>query len=187
MYILVKNTLPAGLAAVSIAHASLGTYLEFAEGGWNPVVKDWLLNSFKKVICSVTPEEFEEAKQFERGILFTESNIDRIDPNAVNNETCLGFEPREMWPDQFKKYKLYGSERKEVEYIPGRLCVVSNWGHMRINKEFLDKVCVIVKKTKSGLIQVCLRDDDRKTISVPPNNICFHDYPSLNRVMKDAS
>lgn len=108
MYILVKNTLSPGLAAVSIAHASLGTYLKFYEGGFNPVVKDWVLNSFKKVICSVTPEEFEAAKGFERGILFTESNMKRIDPAAVNNETCIGFEPREVWPDQFKKYKLYG-------------------------------------------------------------------------------
>lgn len=177
MYILVKNTLSPGIAAVSIAHASLGTYLTF-QG--TAETKKWL-SSFKKVVCSVSPEEFEEAKKLSNNVVFTESSLD---PN--DNQTCIGFEPREVWPEQFKKYKLYGIKEVDNSYTPNRICVVSGRGDLAMShKEFVNKVCVIIKKTKSGLIQVRLRDNDRKIASVPQSNISFKDYPIFNRLVKD--
>lgn len=97
MYILVKNSLPIGMAAVAIAHASLGTYLHFECHG---DMQYWVRNSFKKVVCGVSDEEFEDAKQYERGVVFNESTLN-------GNETAIGFCPREVYPERFSKYKLY--------------------------------------------------------------------------------
>ena len=106
MYILVKNSLPIGMAASAIAHASLGTYLNFEQHG---DMQYWLRNSFKKVVCGVSDEEFEAAKQYERHTVFNESTLN-------GNETAIGFCPREIYPVQFLKYKLYQGSKQWIYF-----------------------------------------------------------------------
>ncbi|RDH45127.1 hypothetical protein [Zooshikella ganghwensis] len=97
MYILVKDTIPEGVAILAAAHASLAAYLKFED---TPEIKAWLSGPFYKVICKVNEKEFENAKQFEDSILLTESSLD-------NQEVALAFKPREAWPKPFKFYRLY--------------------------------------------------------------------------------
>ena len=98
MYILVKDTTPAGLAINAAAHASLSTYLYYSK---SEIMKAWLDNSFKKVVCKVNEVEFEQAKTF--GVLFrviTESSLN-------NAEIALCFMPMTEFPKFFKHLKLY--------------------------------------------------------------------------------
>ena len=97
MYILVKDSIPLGLQAAAIAHASLACYLDYKD---DCRMVDWLANSFKKVICQVNEKEFNAAKEFilDR-VLMTES--------ALNGaETALAFVPCEEWPKPFKFYRM---------------------------------------------------------------------------------
>jgi len=43
-------------------------------------------------------------------------------------------------------------------------------------RPFLDSDCILIKVTKSGLIQVALSTDMRKTYSVPLKNISMVNY-----------
>lgn len=97
MYILVKDTIPEGVAILAAAHVSLAAYLKSED---TPEIKAWLSGPFYKVICKVNEKEFENAKQFEDSILLTESSLD-------NQEVALAFKPREAWPKPFKFYRLY--------------------------------------------------------------------------------
>lgn len=107
MYILIKDSVDLGHAILGSAHASLGGYLtwENAEPTEEHVpVKDYAKESFRKVVCKVSSAEFEEAKTFGvPGIdyrVMTESALD-------NGEVSLVFRPRIVWPEFFKKLKLY--------------------------------------------------------------------------------
>ena len=63
---------------------------------------------------------------------------------------------------------------QEYKYKPGKICTVNQDGDLWLiaeAKPFIDKVCVIVKRTKAGLIQVALLNDQRKTFSVGQKNI----------------
>jgi len=60
---------------------------------------------FYKVVCKVTPGEFEGAKKTEDHLLFTESDLD-------NREVALAFKPRREWPAHFKSYRLYSKAGK---------------------------------------------------------------------------
>jgi peptidyl-tRNA hydrolase len=94
MYFLVKSTVPVGFAMNSVAHGSMMAMLEFSR---QPIFEDWLKNSFRKVTCEVTPEEFEQAKTMGDHIVVTESAL-------KGEETVLVFFPREdKLP--FKLYK----------------------------------------------------------------------------------
>ena len=57
----------------------------------------------------------------------------------------------------------------------GDKCTVNPSGDIGIDQyirlHFIDQDCLIVKKCKSGLIQVCLAADPKKVISVPETNI----------------
>ena len=97
MYILVKEDLPEGIPQVAIAHASLVCYLEWNE---DPHMKDWLDNSFRKVVCKVNDKEFENAKKVAGCSIITESSLE-------GKEVALAFCPREDFPKMFKYYKLY--------------------------------------------------------------------------------
>ena len=123
MYILVKSSLTPGHVALACAHASLSGYLTFVEAeleewGNNPYSKQavidagcktstqlWVQNSFRKVICSVSEDQFEEAKTF--GVpgkdyrVMTESSLD-------NAEVAIVFRPREDWEPFFKGLTLFG-------------------------------------------------------------------------------
>lgn len=97
MYILIKESVPAGFAILSAAHASLAAYLKFQD---TPEIKEWLSGPFFKVICKVTDDEFDKAKQFEDSVVITESRLE-------NAEIAIAFKPREEYPKAFKYYRLY--------------------------------------------------------------------------------
>jgi len=98
MYVLVKNTIPRGLGINSVGHAVLSAYLKFKE---HPDTVDWLENSFRKVTCLVSPEQFEEAKKTEDHVVITECDY-------YDKEVAIAFRPRVEWPESFKKLKLFG-------------------------------------------------------------------------------
>jgi len=88
---------PRGLAINSVGHASLLAYLKFKD---HPDTIDWLENSFRKVTCLVSEEEFEEAKKTDGCVIITESDF-------YDQEIALSFRPRKEWPELFKKFKLF--------------------------------------------------------------------------------
>ena len=97
MYILIKDTVPAGFAVLAAAHSSLACYLKFRESS---DVATWLAGPFYKVICRVNETEFEAAKAFEDHVVLTESALD-------GSEVAIAFRPREEWPKAFKYYRHY--------------------------------------------------------------------------------
>jgi peptidyl-tRNA hydrolase len=97
MYILIREDVPVGFAALAAAHASLAAYLRFKSA---PEVEEWLSGPFYKVVCKVTQEEFEEAKRVEDNVVLTESALD-------DREVAIAFRPRREWPKAFKFYRLY--------------------------------------------------------------------------------
>jgi len=99
MYILIRDSVPAGLAIVAAAHASLAAYLEF-QG--TPEVEEWLSGPFRKVVCAVSDAEFDDAKRCCGHTVLTESAMD-------GQEVAIAFKPRQEWPGRFRRYRLYGS------------------------------------------------------------------------------
>lgn len=99
MYILIRDKVPAGLAINSAAHASLACYLKYKD---DPRMVDWLANSFKKVTCKVTDEEFAKAMKLEDDfVILTESSLG-------GEVTCVTFCPRDNYKCFFKFLKLFG-------------------------------------------------------------------------------
>jgi hypothetical protein len=82
---------------VAVAHASLAAYLKFQD---TPEVKLWLSGPFKKAVCKVTDEQFEQAKSCPDHVVITESALG-------GDEVALAFRPREEWPKAFQFFKLY--------------------------------------------------------------------------------
>src|SRR3954471_24033474 len=97
MYILIKESVPLGFAVLASAHASLAAYLKFKD---TPEVTSWLSGPFYKVVCKVSEEEFEKAKQIEEHVVLTESALG-------GQEVAIAFKPREEWPKAFKFLRLY--------------------------------------------------------------------------------
>ena len=68
------------------------------------------------------------------------------------------------------------ADRIKADYalMSGFPCTVNRRGDLYFeyeSREFIDAECVIVKKTKSGLIQVALKDNPKRVYSVPQRNI----------------
>jgi len=97
MYILVKESVPLGLAMTAAAHASLAGYLKFKD---TDEVTKWLSDVFYKVVCKVNEHEFFKAKEVEDNLVLTESALG-------NEEVAIVFKPREEWPKMFKYLRLY--------------------------------------------------------------------------------
>lgn len=96
MYILVKNSLSKGMAALAAAHSSLACYLKYKD---DPRMCEWVSGVFYKVICEVTPDEFERAKEVEGHVVLTESAL-------AGEEVAIAFCPREEYPKMFRFLKL---------------------------------------------------------------------------------
>lgn len=96
MYILIKESIPLGIAMTAVGHAAIACFRKFEH---TKEMQDWL-SSFKKVVCKVNDIEFEKAKEFENNVVLTESTLN-------NQETCVAFCPREEFPKAFKYYRLY--------------------------------------------------------------------------------
>ena len=98
MYILILDDLPNGHAINGAAHAALACYIKY---GYQPEFQDWLKNSFKKVTCKVSKEEFTKAMSLESYFtVMTESSLG-------GRETCVAFMPRETWDPLFKTFQLW--------------------------------------------------------------------------------
>ncbi len=97
MYILILDWVDLGHALNSASHAGLVGYLKWQH---DPIIELWLANSFRKVTCKVTQDEFERAKQFDDFEVITELAFDK-------KEVGLVFKPRYEWPKFFKYLKLY--------------------------------------------------------------------------------
>ena len=114
MYILVRDNLTPGHVALACAHAALGGYLHFVDGERRKIESDhnhvrtstelWASSSFKKVVCSVTDDQFHEARSYgvagEDYRVMTESSLD-------NAEVAIVFRPRTEWEPFFRSLKLY--------------------------------------------------------------------------------
>ena len=97
MYILIRESVSPGFAALAAAHASLACYRKFEE---DPEVQEWVSGRFFKAICAVSDDEFQRAKDFEDNIVLTESALD-------NQEVAIAFKPRSDYPKAFRFFKLY--------------------------------------------------------------------------------
>ncbi len=97
MYILVLDDVPLGKAVVAAAHASLAAYLKFRD---SPEVAEWLAGPFAKVVCRVSREQFEQARQVEGHVVVTEASLG-------DREVALAFRPRERWPKMFEYLSLF--------------------------------------------------------------------------------
>jgi hypothetical protein len=67
----------------------------------------------------------------------------------------------------------------DIFYIPGTKCTVNKNGDLFLDsaiRPFFNKDCVIVKRTKSGLIQVALSSNKKCMCSVPARNIDLISY-----------
>ena len=115
MYIFVKKSIK-DHKCLAIAHGVLMCHLKFhipndgssyiKASQSNLNYEEWLSNSFRKVVCEVTDNEFDELKleyNYENGdkdyIIVTESGLN-------NQEIRIVFCPRKDWPEHFKKYPL---------------------------------------------------------------------------------
>lgn len=117
MYILIKESVDLGHAVLSAAHASLSGYLTFKD---DPAVEDWVTNSFRKVVCMVTDDEFDDAKQYSDHRVMTESSLD-------DAEVAIVFKPRNTWPDFFKSLRLY-NKPKSIMSLGRALTIVRAMG-----------------------------------------------------------
>lgn len=97
MYICILEWVPVGHSINTAAHAGLIGYLEYKD---LPDTQDWLQNSFKKVTCVVSDEEFSELKKIQNGKVITESRLGDYEVGIV-------FAPRKEWPDIFKTLRLW--------------------------------------------------------------------------------
>jgi len=99
MYILLRDDLDNGHAGLAIAHGVLACYLRFKD---DPLMSEWLSESYRKRLCALNRKEFERAKMFNGSVLMTESGLE-------NSETALVFCPRpdDKWDKPFKFYKLW--------------------------------------------------------------------------------
>jgi len=67
MYILIRDDVDLGHAILASAHASLGGYLTFKENDDEHTIDTldkYVKESFRKVVCKVTREEFDKAKTY---------------------------------------------------------------------------------------------------------------------------
>lgn len=99
MYICILNWVPTGHALNTAAHAGLIGYLEFKH---LPETQYWLNNSFKKVTCQVSDEEFAELKKIRDSRVIIESRLDNYEVGIV-----LAPRSKEDWPPIMKTLKLW--------------------------------------------------------------------------------
>ena len=97
MYILIKDSVPDKFSPLIAAHASLACYKKYES---DPDMQAWINSIFRKVVCSVSEKEFENAKKESKNIILTESALDNV-------EVGIAFCPREEYSKAFKFYKMW--------------------------------------------------------------------------------
>lgn len=110
MYILVRESIPLGVAVVNVAHASLGCYRKFAD---DPQMQEWISGPFYKVVCKVNDKDFEACKKVDKHVIISEGKFG-------GEEICMAFCPRWEWPRKFKFFRMYGARenRDGIVYAP---------------------------------------------------------------------
>ena len=98
LYILVKESMlerDFGHTILSIAHAMAAGSRNWAG---DEIFEKWANESFRKVLCKVSDEQFEKAKTY-----FPEDEFQVMTECAIDNqELTIVFKPREEWPKFFK-------------------------------------------------------------------------------------
>jgi len=99
MYIMVKSEVDLGHALLACAHASLACYLD---NHLDPEMQKYVKESFRKVVCKVDNQQFEQAKiHMQLGDrVMTESGLGGM-------EVAIVFKPREEWHKFFQFLPLY--------------------------------------------------------------------------------
>lgn len=100
MYILIKDEVPAKMAPVIAAHASLACYKKYKD---DPDMIEWVNSIFKKVVCKVNEKEFQNSLKDEKYVLLTESSLD-------HREVAVAFAPREEFTKQFRFFKMWAPD-----------------------------------------------------------------------------
>jgi hypothetical protein len=103
MYILVRESVPLGVAIVNVAHASLACYRHFS---YDELMQQWIAGPFYKVICQVSDKDFDACKKIEKHVIITENKYG-------DQEICIAFCPRWEWPRKFKYFRMYGGKKIE--------------------------------------------------------------------------
>lgn len=112
MYILVRDDVDLGHAILAAAHASLSGYLTFVGNELkdpsyvmgDTATQAWSTQSFRKVVCKATPQEFEKAKTY--GENMKDYRI-MVESGLGGMEVAIVFKPRSEWEPFFKSLKLY--------------------------------------------------------------------------------
>jgi len=100
MYVLIKDWVDVGHSINSATHAGCAINKHWPEYS-DPIMQEWYSDSFRKVTCKVTEEQFEKAKTFgDDWFVITELQFDK-------KEVILVLKPRREWPKFFKFLKLY--------------------------------------------------------------------------------
>lgn len=103
MYIFIKDSVPDEFAPVVAAHASLACYLIYEK---DEDMKKWREESFRKVVCRVSENRFNELKF--RWTNRKEAKFNVTTESSLNgDEVAITFCPREKFPEIFKTFPLW--------------------------------------------------------------------------------
>ena len=103
MYILVKDSIPLGLAITAVAHAAAAAMDKWR---YDATFVQWKNTSFKKVVCKVSNKEFTEA--IDESDKLGDNDKIIMSESALNGDTTAAvFKPRNEWPKSFRFYSLY--------------------------------------------------------------------------------
>jgi hypothetical protein len=99
IYIMVKSEVDLGHALLACAHASLACYLD---NQGDPEMQKYVKESFRKVVCRVDGQQFDEAKthMLPGDRVMTESGLGGM-------EVAVVFKPRDQWNKFFHSLPLY--------------------------------------------------------------------------------
>lgn len=143
MYILIRDDIDHGHAILAAAHASLSGYLTFKENDDEhtlDTMDKYIKESFRKVVCKVTREEFDKAKIY--GENMKDYRI-MVESGLGGTEVAIVFRPRDNFEPFFKSLKLYRSVIKFDPIIAEKMANESPAHYditMRIIKSYCDKV-----------------------------------------------
>jgi hypothetical protein len=99
MYILVLDGIDLGHAMLACAHGALACYLDNQA---DPEMQRYARESFRKVVCRVTQEQFDMAKA-----LMLPGDRVMVESGLGGADTAVVFKPREEWDGFFKSLPLY--------------------------------------------------------------------------------
>ena len=124
LYIAVLDEVPDHMVPVLVAHAVLGAHLEFGQDYHSNqglyilnkcAYKNWLKDSFRKVVLKVNRKEFEKIKQIPYTFLAHENTT------LGGEKSCAVVCPRTEYPNVIKFAEMW-----QPTYVPSIVDVVTN-------------------------------------------------------------